>query len=64
MPKSSQLKVLFLAVFNMGCILLKLKEALSDLLSLPYGEILINYEDKKYPFKRNKLINENHNRHP
>ena len=55
MPKSAQLKVLFLVVFNMGCILLKLKEALSDLLSLPYGEILINYEDKKYPFKRNKL---------
>ena len=46
MPKSAQLKVLFLAAFNMGCILLKLKEALPSLLSLPYGEILINYEDK------------------
>ena len=42
MPKSGQLKVLFFAVFNMGCILLKLKEPVSDLLPLPYGVILIN----------------------
>jgi len=47
MPKSAQLKVLFLAVFNMGCILLKLKEVVSDLLFLSYRVISINYEDKK-----------------